>query len=481
MPILVSKRQLQRFREQLYRSFQRRADSSMDLLDALCSNDHAPSVVELSLNPLFRRGYSALYKAIGESFGSSLPGENVSQSEEEKTDLIGLVAQVVPPPQELPFLLLGLDCTPRPRLHARTLEDRSFVHEATSIKGNKPITIGHSYSMLSVIPERNDEDAPWTIPLDMSRVPTSSNSTMVGHSQVNSVLSNPNGPWFEQLCVLDVDSAYGNKKFLGPMQENENLVTVARCRSNRVFYQSPIPSLGPPRRGHPTWYGERFDLRDKDTWHEPDEVAHTSYKTRRGRKIEVTITGWHRMLMRGDKVNPMHQYPFTLLRIESVDELGHPFLKPMWLIVMGERRDELSLVQAYWAYRRRFDLEHSFRFQKQNLLLTAFETSELEHEQAWVKFVMLAYVQLWAAHLLAIVLPKPWESQNKTNSSARIGPSKVQRDWFRIISRLGTPANESKPRGNSPGRQLGQSQTLRIRLPVVKKGKSKKTHAKKAA
>ena len=95
--------------------------------------------------------------------------------------------------------------------------------------------------------------------------------------------------------------------------------------------------------------------------------------------------------MRGGKNNPMHQCPFTLLRIESSDPSGKLVFKPMWLIIIGERRGELSPLVAYQAYRQRFDLEHSFRFQKQNLLLTAFETSEIEHEQSWVQFVMLSY------------------------------------------------------------------------------------------
>ncbi len=39
----------------------------MDLVDALSSNTTAQSVVELSLNPAFRRGYSALYKAVAKA------------------------------------------------------------------------------------------------------------------------------------------------------------------------------------------------------------------------------------------------------------------------------------------------------------------------------------------------------------------------------------------------------------------------------
>jgi hypothetical protein len=52
------------FRGQVYASFRQRRDSLMDLLDALSANQRADSVAELSLNSLFRRGYSALYDAI---------------------------------------------------------------------------------------------------------------------------------------------------------------------------------------------------------------------------------------------------------------------------------------------------------------------------------------------------------------------------------------------------------------------------------
>lgn len=481
MPIPVTESEFQSFREQLYQQFNHRSDSTMDLLDALCSNDHAPSVVHLSLNPLFRGGYSSLFKAIGESLSS----ESSETVEEQDADIetvqevpfpcqcLDLITQVIPQPKERPFLLLGQDCTSLGRPFAKTLEDRGMVHHPTPIKGNKPITIGHSYSLIAVLPERDDTDAPWTLPLDMSRVPTASNSTQTGITQINALYSHPNWSSSDRLCALVVDSAYGNKTFLIPLRQHENLVIIARARSNRVFYQSPVLSDDPPRPGHPTWYGERFDLKDHQTWHEPSQVTHTSYQTRRGRTIHVTITAWPDMLMRGSKAMPTHQCPFTLLRIESVDESGKVQFRPMWLIVIGQRRSEITLLEAYQSYRQRFDLEHTFRFQKQNLLLNTFETPEVEHEQHWVQLVMLAYVQLWAAHTLAIALPRPWESYLKTDASARISPSKVQQDWNRIISQLGTPAVAPKPRGNSSGRQLGQTQTLRPRLPVVKKGQSK--------
>lgn len=150
----------------------------MDLLDALCSNNNESSVVQLSLNPLFRRGYSAVYKAIsGLSFWGASTAENQETEDNETMSvepiaLLELIAEVVPSPQERHYFLFGLDCTSIGRPFAGTLADRGMVYQPTQIKGNKPITIGHSYSMLAVIRERHEGDAPWTIPLDMSRVPT---------------------------------------------------------------------------------------------------------------------------------------------------------------------------------------------------------------------------------------------------------------------------------------------------------------------
>jgi hypothetical protein len=440
MATIVTETEFKKFRSELYKQFKNLVDSAMDLLDALCSNNKTASVVQLSLNPLFRRGHSALFKAIGAlSFGEVSKVENGeeedSQPQEwEEKPLVELIAEVVPKPEKRRFYLLGLDCTSVERQFAKTLADRGMVYQPTQIKGNKPITIGHNYSMLAVIPERKEGDALWTIPLDMSRVSTESTSNQKGIEQLKAVLSNPKLAWSKELCVNVVDSAYGNKQFLSPLQEHQNLVTVARSRSSRVFYQSPVISETPIGKGHPTWYGARFAIQEPDTWSQPTEVSQFSYKTRRGRIINVTITAWSNMLMRGGKGKPTHKFPFTLLRIESFDDVGQSLFKPMWLIVIGERRGELSALQAYQSYRQRFDLEHSFRFGKQNLLLTAFETPDVEHEQQWVKFVMLAYLQLWAAHSLAVSLPRPWEKHLLTISSARISPSKVQQDWFRIIS-----------------------------------------------
>jgi hypothetical protein len=43
------------------------------------------------------------------------------------------------------------------------------------------------------------------------------------------------------------------------------------------------------------------------------------------------------------------------------------------------------------------DIEHLFRFGKQRLLMSEFQTPDLQHEENWIRLVMLSYVQLWPA------------------------------------------------------------------------------------
>lgn len=60
MSLAAQTAKLKRYRQSLYGAFQNYADVLMNVIDALSSNTTARSVVELSLNPAFERGYSAL-------------------------------------------------------------------------------------------------------------------------------------------------------------------------------------------------------------------------------------------------------------------------------------------------------------------------------------------------------------------------------------------------------------------------------------
>ncbi len=469
-------------RQDLYDCFDARQDTVMDLLDALSSNNSARSTVELSLNPLFRRDYSALYKAIEEALVSDPPESERKGPEVPVGRLLEAIAQVIPAPQTRPYRLLGLDATPNPRPYAQTLEERTFIYQPNSIKGNKPINIGHPYSILSVLPEKTPhQPGTWVIPLSALRVESGRTEREVGSQQINGLLNHPAFCDPNQFYVLVVDSSYSARPFLCVQGKHENLVTVVRLRSNRVFYQFPSLCEWPRRRGHPKWYGERFDLKDTTTWHQPDEMEQTTLTTYRGKVLTVSVKAWKRMLMRGTKDCPMHLHPFTLIQIQVTDEEGKAVWRPMWLSMFGQRRHLLTPEEGWKAYRQRYDLEHFLRFSKQKLLMTAFQTPEVGHEENWVQLTLLAYVQLWAARSLALNLPRSWERYLPSSVNGQVTPTLVQRDFNRIISQIGTPAKFPKRRGKSPGRAQGNFQTPRPRHPVIKKGSKRSRKTAKAA
>ena len=468
-----SRQEFEQFRNKLYQSFNYRRDTVMDLVDAIAANTTARSPVELSLSSLFPRDYSALYKGIQE-LNRTTQTESTEVEKKQKSPMsarIQAIAELIPTPKQKQFYLWAMDVTPLPRPYAKTLKDRSIVYQPNTIKGNKPINIGHSYSLLTALPEKEETgNIPWAIPLTVERVKSSSTGKQVGSQQLKEILTQENLPWSNHLSVVVVDSDYSTKTFLAEQKQHRNLVVVTRVRSNRVFYTCPEPKVK-PSKGHPKWYGDKFDLKEDTTWHKPDQLVKENFTTKKGRLLNVRIQSWSNMLMRGSHDCPMHDNPFTLMQIQVTSPEGMRIWKPMWLIIIGQRRSELSPAEVYQAYRQRYDIEHLLRFGKQRLLLNASATPEVEHEENWVQLSFLAYVQLWAARKLASSLPRRWERYLPQKTEGFLSPSLVQRDMNRIITEMGTPANPPKRRGFSRGRTTGMIQTPRTRHEVIKKAK----------
>lgn len=136
--------QLTQFRDEVYQNFNngKRTDTLMDLVDALSSNTHARTVVELSLSPHFRRLYSALNKAIA---ASSLNNQQLARLASQSLDEL----------RPRKFYLLGTDVTSNPGPHAHTLPDRGFVYHPNPIWGNKPIPFDISIPCVGSSPRRS--------------------------------------------------------------------------------------------------------------------------------------------------------------------------------------------------------------------------------------------------------------------------------------------------------------------------------------
>jgi hypothetical protein len=471
--------QLKEFRQQIYALFPERADALMDLLDALSGNTRARSVIELSLNAPFRRGYSSVPDSIDSFFQASAPKQARVERRGQDAAVLRLVAGQLTPPVQRKFWLFGLDTTSHPRPFADTLDDRTWVYQPNRvIKSNKPVTIGHEYSVLVHFPEKAPTTPAWVVPLWIRRVTSAENKLVVGAEQIQALLTDETLPFHQQLCVEVEDSAYSVAPFLGRVAHHTNLVTVTRLRSNRTLYRQ-VQGTWVDAPGHPTWYGAPLALRDPSTWGQPEVTAQTTYVGRGGHTFTVHLEGWYNLLMRGQKDLPLHQHPFTLIRVRVLDEHGQLISpRPMWLIVFGARRHELSLLEAWQAYHQRYDIEHFFRFGKQRLLTTAFQTPVTEHEENWWQLGQLAYVQLWLGRAVSRVLPRPWERYLASTPDAEATPSIVQRDWERILRQIGTPAAAPKPRGKSAGRAKGTRPPRRKRCPVIKKSAA---HRQKSA
>ena len=180
-----------RFRREVYQSFEQRADAGMDLVDALTSAPTVNSPVELSEAGLFRRGFSSVYDFL-KSGRIVLPR------------LRRLLFRHQPAQAETiaGYEVYALDCTGDPAPEAKTLPDRG-----QSKKGrHAPLEVGHTYSWLVRLVARGTS---WCMPLDIERVSTESSDSQVGAQQVAALAQHNHRP-----KVVVADSLYCNATFL---------------------------------------------------------------------------------------------------------------------------------------------------------------------------------------------------------------------------------------------------------------------------
>lgn len=265
----------------------------MELVDSLSSNTVADSVVKLSLNPLFRRKYSSITDTI-----DNLPLHETAYREK----CLALLLEHCPKPEQKPYYLLGLDCTSYPRPYANTLSDRGYTHSNNATPGQRPVCIGHEYSLLALLPEKPSGGGapPWIYPLSLERVSTDEVGTDIGLQQLHAVTK----VLKDSLCVSVADAAYSSKGHLMKAYAMDNLVYISRLRGNSYLYQPANDTAQAKKnRGHPAWYGAAFKLNDLSTWTEPDETVMVPWKTVKGREWEVHIKGWNALRAKGKKIS----------------------------------------------------------------------------------------------------------------------------------------------------------------------------------
>lgn len=422
------------FRTAVYRSFTRRADAGLDLIDALTGELHTAAPVAVSAAPLFRRKFSSIYDVLAEPFIAEAQLRQVLDE-----------CQPAAAERIAGYEVYGLDCTPDPMPEAETVPDRS-----QSKKGKyAPTTVEHRYSWLARLVQ---EHTSWCMPQDVRRVATSTTDSQVGAAQVQDLAERNLRP-----KVVVADSLYCNRIFLAILLVLQAVYALVRMRSSMVLREAPPPRT-PGQKGRPRKHGAKFKL--SDPARAPDQMA------------EATLLG-QRVLLKAWAGLHLESLPLLtgmVLAVQFLKADGTPrFKRPLYLFWTGPTTGPLvALVRMYlW----RFAIEHMFRFLKQDLGLTTANSPALVYRQQWVWCCAIAYCQLLLLrHEVADQRP-PWHPRRVRGRARVMTPRQVRRQALAFLVTLGTPARPTQPAGKGTGRPVGYRPRARQRYPVVKKAK----------
>jgi hypothetical protein len=466
--------QARTFQEKLLSLFNNRSYASLQLVEALAYVSKPTTVVELSEETPFQRSYSVINKVLNAFGPGSLDNlaRTVNTGKSAKTiqnshpvvfskitkPFSDLFFKMIPQESYRKFCLFALDATSIPRIHAHTLDDRSYVHQANQI--GIPVTVGLQASILTYLPERNAEEANWQLPVSLERISTDTNACEIASTQLKLLAESmrTNG----LLTVIVADCAYGNLK---PYSEDQ--IVIARGRADRRGRRPVKDDQIVRKRGRPRKYAPGIIRFIEDT---PPGTENGSDEecicedTIKHQRADAVLNRWNDVHVEG------HSELVDVVKVEifSKNNYMETMLPPLLLILSGKRRREITAMDAYQSYRRRFDIEHFFRFIKQKLLFCAYQTPELDHQISWWWFCCMAYWLLYHVRHVAHGSTRPWHKARDPIKPA--GPGEVKRLFgTKIFPVLGTPSHPPTIREKSRGREVGMRFPKRQRKKVVKK------------
>ena len=445
------------FRQGAYRCLGKAKDALFELSDALLVTPSVPSLAHLSLSPLFRRRWPSVYEA-------------VQDATPDTQALLSLYASRVQPSEpsthptlSTPRVLLAGDNTAWPRPLARTLSERTYLHQPAQIPGlgNRPVTAGHGYSTLAWIPQG---EGSWALPLLHQRITPLDNALDKAAAQLNMA---------RECLPADVevigmyDSQYGCAPFVAATSSIK-CDKILRLRPNLRLFEAPPPYKGKgPRPKH----GTPFKLKDPSTWGNTDELLWVDDPVQGWVFVQV----WHSLHFRAAAAEHM-----TVIRITRPGARGtRRDPKAQWLAWVGYGGRKPPPIEEWWrVYGRRFALDHWYRFAKQRLHWTTPHLSTPGQGEVWSELMPLVMWELWLSKGVVADDRLPWQ---KAQPAGKLTPGRVAAGMWAVIARIGTPTRMPKPRGKSPGWPKGKARRPRERAPVLKKPKKQPQKARKAA
>ena len=425
------------FRQSLFACFGNGKDALMNLVDALLTAPDARSFAELSLAPLFVRRWPSLYEALDDA--------RIDEAALQRLFITtALQIREAPCAQEQaqePFTFAG-DASSILRPQSPTLPDRSLVHAANLPAAAAPVAPGWQYGVLSALPQTPSS---WTLTLSVRRIPSGQTPSQAIAAQLHDVA--PDLPAGSRVLL---DGAFGNAAFVQRVADL-TLGKLMRTANNRVLYLPAPPPTG--RRGRPAKDGARFAFADARAHPVPADAW--SGKSVSGEALDVAC--WHDLHFKACRA-----FPVTAIRIHLSEQA-----RVYWLLWQGAGMPPLS--QVWDVYRRRFSIEHGFRFDKQALLWEAPRLRTPARFTLWSWVVAAVHNLLTVARPLVAAVRRPWERAVHLAS-----PQQVRRALGPIIGQVGTPARPPRVRGKSPGRAKGFRCRPSPRFAVIRKTSGKK-------
>jgi len=460
------------FREELYWSLTRRADALFELADAvLCWPGRVSDLARLSLAPEFSRGHGALYDALN---AGRLEAGRVRRA------LAGLVLPAWPDGR----VRLAVDVTAWLRPDAHASPERLFCHVHGRGKNASQRVPGWPYSVVAALgPGRSS----WTLPLDAVRLGPDDDECLVTAGQLREVLARLQaaGQWKDgdPEVVIAMDAGY-NATRLAFLLADLPVIIVARVRADRVFCRRPAPRA-PHVAGRQARHGAPVRCADPATWDGAAEQQE-GHDTRHG---PVRAAAWNRVHQQvhrntaGFEDWPQDQelpvIEGTLIRLSAARPApGGRALEPMWLWASAPDAGPGLLAVCWQAYLRRFDLEHTFRFLKQQLGWTRPLLRDPAAADRWTWLVIAAYAQLYLARQLSAVTRLPWQRPQGPGQAEAMTPGRVRAGFRRARQMAGTPASTAKPSRPGPGRPKGSKN--KRKAPRHRPGKRTLKHPEQA-
>jgi hypothetical protein len=426
---------LNQFRHDLYQCFSQASDVLFNLADALLTETQAHSAIELTLSPFFVRRWPSFYEG--------LQTGRLDQARFEQT-----LVRYAPVPARGQRLVVAVDASNIERPFSETSPDRGWLYLHNLPQCDKPVVAGWQFSTVVVVPPQASSH---TYIVSNRRIPTAQTPAHFASEQLHQLSA-----YFGERPINLGDRYYPTKEFLVGVSGDYDLLL--RLKANRVFYRAVAPVVGKPGRGAPAKHGSRFQCNAPLTHGEPDQEW--SGADERGYKVQVRE--WGGLHLR--------EAPEVSLSIICVQRYGASNKRrdpiDSWFVWAGQ--SELELAEVWPLYKRRYSIEHGYRFDKQDLLWGQPRLRYPAQFELWTAIVSMVHNQVQLAAGLPGVVLRPWE-----NSQRQASPQQIRRGFGAIIEQLGTPARPCQKRGKGRGRAFGAKIEPALRYKVVKKSRKK--------